>query len=286
MTKNEKNFLIFCDILIFTITLILIYIVLIRTDLLQPLENNSYLRDTNLISAAIASFFGALGGALIIKLSESRDNKKKDISALNRSLGVLLSIITTLVNVKRDYSDPQFQELDEIYFDYSWKRYQGERTGVPQIINIEPEHLLKEIALPKLPTEELIKNLNSYSLSGPNCFILATQLEQSLSRLIETIQSLNKRIQKIEKDPRPSETKLPICLGLETIDNFTDGYVESLIIVIDSEIKNALFFGRKLQALLEDIGSGKITSSGRMAKIKFLEEAIDHFPPEDHLENY
>ena len=79
----------------------------------------AFLTETAFLTAAIGAFFGAAGGAWIIHRYEKNLHKKQDLAYLNRAIGILASITNTLMTIKRDYSNPQVEELNSIRSKWS-----------------------------------------------------------------------------------------------------------------------------------------------------------------------
>lgn len=245
-----------------------------------------FLSDNEIIKSLLGAFFGAAGGAFIMLRHEKNLRQKQDLASLNRALGIVASIATTLINIKRDYSIPQVKELNKIYDDWNTNNIKYQSSGKREELEISINEITHQITIPNLLSKELMEMLAKYSKAGPRTFLYVSQLDGFCFRLKDAVNQMNINIDKLMYDERPSNIKIPIYLGLAKEDGKTNDMIFSLIQVIEREIDNALCFTQKISKLLVGIGQGKVKMPKGVAEIEMKGEAKQYFPPDDYIKGY
>ena len=239
----------------------------------------TFLTETAFLTAAIGAFSGAAGGALIIHKYEKGLRKKQDLAYLNRALGILAAITNTLITIKRDYSIPQVEELNNIRNDWNANKTKVENTGTRKSLEISVDKIFSLASPLNLPIKNLTEMLMKFSKAGPKTFLLVSQLEGSYLRLENAINQKNIHIQKNKEDPRPPNEKVPICLGLVNENGTINSVIPDLIKLIQHEIDFSLSLTQKIEKLLVAIGQGKVFMPNGVVELKTTESAKQYLPP-------
>jgi len=175
MTRKEENFIKWAIGLSIgfnaVIFLNLFDLVELINIILENHPNINKFVNSNFIIGAFSAFAGATGGAWIIMHNEKKKTKNNDLVLINRGIGIIASLNTTLVNFKTQCSDTQKLEFEKLCDN--WNLHEIKTYGKSQkaILRLVINEIFSAKPVPYLPTKELIQTLTDCSRTGPKTFM-------------------------------------------------------------------------------------------------------------------
>ncbi|MBL1147874.1 MAG: hypothetical protein HND56_03615 [Pseudomonadota bacterium] len=228
------------------------------------------------MTAAIGSAFGAFGGAYCVWFLNKSKEREKSLSQINQVLAMLIANLNALLNVKKNYALPAYQELSSIM----------DAIDSNQQYSSLIQKIFNQFLEVHYDTTAITENLSLYAYLDSKTLVTAVKVKDALRNVEEITKLRNLLIQDIRSDPASEDDKVHFYLGYTNRNGKTDSRLQSATEGFLLNIDIAIHFIDLLIPQVQALGKSALPKSYAKKIIKHTIE--DDFkelvPPKDFLD--